>query len=101
DVLCGVASARAMTWGAAGTLFVGSTEGKVYAIALPAAGAGSDARVHVIASGSSCPAGVAFRGGALYVSAISRILRFNDIERRLADPPAPIVVNDRLPSDGH
>ena len=101
DVLARVPSARAMTWGAAGTLFVGSTEGKVYAIALPAAGAGSDARVHVIASGLREPAGVAFRDGALYVSAISRILRFDDIERRLADPPAPIVVNDRLPSDGH
>jgi glucose/arabinose dehydrogenase len=101
EVLARVPSARAMTWGAAGTLFVGSTEGKVYAVTPPAAGAGSDARVHVIASGLREPAGVAFRERALYVSAISRILRFEDVERRLADPPAPVVVNDRLPSDGH
>ncbi len=101
EVLARVPSARAMTWGAAGTLFVGSTEGKVYAVTLPAAGAGGDARVQVIASGLREPAGVAFRDRALYVSAISRILRFDDIERRLADPPPPVVVTDRLPGDGH
>src|SRR4030095_16047632 len=49
EVLVRVPNARAMTWGAAGTLFVGSREGKVYAVNLPAAGAGGDARVHVIA----------------------------------------------------
>jgi glucose/arabinose dehydrogenase len=102
DVLARVPNARAMTWGASGTLFVGSAgEGKVYAVTLPAAGAGGDARVQVIASGLREPAGVAFRDRALYVSAISRILRFDDIERRLANPPAPVVVNDRLPGDGH
>ena len=55
----------------------------------------------MIASGLREPAGVAFRDGALYVSAISRILRFDDIERRLADPPQPVVVSDRFPTDGH
>jgi glucose/arabinose dehydrogenase len=57
--------------------------------------------VSKIASGLREPAGVAFRDGALYVSAISRIVRFDDIERRLADPPAPVVVSDRFPTDGH
>ena len=47
------------------------------------------------------PAGVAFRNGALYVSAISRILRFDDIERRLDSPPDPVVVSDAFPGDGH
>ncbi len=56
---------------------------------------------NVIASGLREPAGVAFRDGALYVSAVSRILRFDDIERRLSDPPPPIVVSDRFPTDGH
>ena len=31
----------------------------------------------------------------------SRILRFDDIERRLTAPPAPVVVSDRFPTDGH
>jgi glucose/arabinose dehydrogenase len=56
---------------------------------------------HVIATGLREPAGVAFRDGALYVSAVSRILRFDDIEKRLANPPAPVVVSDRLPTDRH
>src|SRR4029077_15224216 len=47
------------------------------------------------------PAGVAFRNGALYVSAISRILRYDDIESRLDNPPAPAVVRDSVPTDGH
>ncbi len=55
----------------------------------------------MIASGLREPAGVAFRDGSLYVSAVSRILRFDDIERRLANPPQPVVVNDRFPTDGH
>ena len=102
EVVARVPNARAMTWGAAGTLFVGSaSEGKVYAVTLPAAGTSGDARVQVIASGLREPAGVAFRERALYVSAISRILRFDDIERGLADPPAPVIVNDRFPSEGH
>jgi glucose/arabinose dehydrogenase len=102
EVIARVPNARAMTWGAAGTLFVGSApEGKVYAVTLPASAAGGEARVQVIASGLREPAGVAFHDRALYVSAISRILRFDDIERRLANPPAPVTVSDRFPSDGH
>jgi glucose/arabinose dehydrogenase len=94
-------SARAMSWGTQGTLFVGSTNGNVYAITLPRPGTDDAARVRTIASGLRDPGGVAFRDGALYVSAVSRILRFDDIERRLDAPPAPVVVTDSLPSDGH
>lgn len=102
EVLARVPNARAMTWGADGTLFVGSApEGKVHAVTLPPAGAKGEAVVHVIATGLREPAGVAFRNRALYVSAVSSILRFDDIERHLANPPVPVVVNDRLPSDGH
>ncbi|HEY3179473.1 MAG TPA: PQQ-dependent sugar dehydrogenase [Casimicrobiaceae bacterium] len=91
-------SARAMTWGDKGTLFVGSSVGNVYALGFVA---GGQATVYTIASGLRDPAGVAFHNGALYVSAVSRILRFDDIERRLQSPPEPVVVTDKLPSDGH
>jgi glucose/arabinose dehydrogenase len=101
SVVARVPNARAMTWGEAGTLFVGSTSaGTVYAVTLTPDGRG-EATVRRIATGLREPAGVAFRAGALYVSAIDRILRFDDIERRLADPPAPAVVTDRFPTDGH
>ena len=102
EVVARVANPRAMTWGAEGTLFVGSANaGTVYAIKLPPAGDKGEAVSHVIARGLREPAGVAFRDGALYVSAVSRILRFDDIEKRLANPPAPVVVSDRFPTDGH
>ena len=102
EVIARVPNARAMTLGAAGTLFVGSASaGKVYALTLPPPGAAGEVATNVIASGLREPAGVAFRDGALYVSAVSRILRFDDIERRLSDPPPPVVVSDRFPTDGH
>ncbi|HET7098173.1 MAG TPA: PQQ-dependent sugar dehydrogenase [Casimicrobiaceae bacterium] len=102
ELVARVPNARAMTWGAAGTLFVGSySEGKVYAITLPASGSKSEPRVQVIASGLRAPGGVAFRERALYVSALSQIVRFDDIEARLATPPKPAVVNDRLPAETH
>lgn len=92
---------RALTWGAQGTLFAGSTNGNVYAITLPVPGAAGTARVRTIATGLRDPGGVAFRSGSLYVSAVSRILRYDDIERRLDAPPAPVVVTDALPGEGH
>ena len=46
-----------------------------------------------LADGLFAPNGVAFRDGALYVAEIHRILRFDDIEARLDNPPQPVVVN--------
>ncbi len=98
EVAARVPNARAMTWGEGGTLFVGSVNGLVHAVSFPA---GGPPTVRVIARGLREPAGVAFRDGALYVSAVSRILRYDGIERRLDDPPQPVVVSDRFPTDGH
>jgi glucose/arabinose dehydrogenase len=101
ELVARVPNARAMAWGTAGTLFVGSArDGKVHALSLPSPGTKGEAAIRVLASGLREPAGVAFRDGALYVSAVSRILRFDDIERRLADPPAPVVISDAFPTDG-
>ena len=96
ELLARVPGAREMTFGARGTLFVGSTSGSVHAVAYTD---GRPATVRTIASGLRQPVGVAFRDGALYVSAISRILRFADIESHLDDPPQPVVVSDRFPTD--
>ena len=52
-----------------------------------------------LASGLNSPNGVAFRGGALYVAEISRILRYDAIESRLDSPPQPVVVTAALPTD--
>ena len=98
-----VPNARSMTLGTKGTLFVGTRDsagGEVYAV-LPGAMATGKHRVVTIARGLNSPNGVAFRDGALYVAEISRILRYDGIESRLADPPKPVVVNDSFPKDGH
>ena len=47
------------------------------------------------------PNGVAFRDGALYVAEVSRVLRYDAIEQRLDDPPAPVVVSASFPDRSH
>jgi len=94
-----VPNARAMALSPNGTLFVGTrTEGNVYAV-LDNDRDGKADEVITIASGLNMPNGVAFRNGSLYVAEISRILRYDDIEARLHDPPTPVVVYDRYPKD--
>ena len=95
-----VPGARSMALGPEGTLFVGTRSDKVYA--LPNAGHARHVdEVITLATGLNIPNGVALRDGALYVAEINRILRFDDIESHLRNPPAPVVVNDRFPSDTH
>ena len=101
ELVARVPNARGMTWGDKGTLFVGSNEGSVHALTFAAPNAGGAATVQRIASGLREPAGVAFHNGSLYVSAISRILRYDSIEGRLQSPPAPVIVSDSFPTDGH
>ena len=52
-----------------------------------------------IAKGLNEPSGVAFRDGTLYVGEISRVVRFDNIESKLASRRGePVVVNDTLPT---
>ena len=93
-----VENARVMVLGPQGTVFVGSQfAGKVYAV-VDADGDHKADRVVVIASGLNQPNGVAMRNGALYVATASRLLRFDDIEKHLDAPPAPVTVRDDLPN---
>jgi glucose/arabinose dehydrogenase len=82
-----------------GVLYVGSMgAGKVYAVELDG---GQAKAVQVIASDLEMPVGVAYRDGSLYVAAVSKILRLDGIDDRLAHPPSPVTVTDRFPSDTH
>lgn len=97
----GVRNARAMAMGPGGTLFVGSRRaGNLYAV-LDRDRDYVAEEVLVLDSGLRMPSGVAFRDGALYVAEVSRVLRYDDIENRLDDPPEPVVVNRGFPSDRH
>jgi glucose/arabinose dehydrogenase len=96
-----VPNARELALGTHGTVFVGSTgAGKVYALT-DTNGDGVADRVRVLASGLQLPMGVAFHDGDLYVSAVSKILVLRDIEQHLDDPPQPVVVTDKLPTEMH
>lgn len=92
--------ARSMALGAKGTLFVGTRKGTVYAIS-GTPGSAVAPTVRTIAQHLNMPNGVAFRDGALYVAEVSRILRYDAIESSLDAPPAPKVVRDDFPKDGH
>jgi glucose/arabinose dehydrogenase len=93
-----VENAREMALGPQGTVFVGSrTSDKVHAIVDRNNDHKAD-RVVVIARGLDSPNGVAIRNGALYVATASRLLRFDDIEKHLDAPPAPVMVRDDLPN---
>lgn len=97
----GVENARQMALGDEGTLFVGSRRaGKVHAVIDDDGDQRAD-RVVLIAEGLNMPSGVEFRDGALYVAAVDRVLRFDDIETRLDNPPEPVVVTDALPGESH
>ncbi|MBI5789924.1 MAG: sorbosone dehydrogenase family protein [Rhodocyclales bacterium] len=83
-----------------GVLYVGSRgAGKVHAVRFDAAyRAGAVTR---IADGLDMPSGLAWKNGSLYVGAVNRILRYDDIDRRLDKPPAPVVVTQSLPRETH
>jgi glucose/arabinose dehydrogenase len=57
--------------------------------------------VITVARGLDMPNGVAFQARSLYVAEVSRILRYDDIEDRLDNPPEPVVVADMFPRDRH
>ncbi|MCX7170466.1 MAG: sorbosone dehydrogenase family protein, partial [Proteobacteria bacterium] len=100
ELLARVPNARQMVLGDGRILYVGSMgAGKVYALELDTNYRAGPVRV--IAQGLDMPVGVAFRDGSLFVSAVSRILRFDNIGQRLANPPAPAVVKGDLPSEKH
>lgn len=101
SVFAQVPDARSMCWGTKGTLFVGNrNKNNVYAV-LDQNNDGRADKVYRIASGLNMPCGVAFRDGSLYVAEVSRITRYDNIENNLANPPKPVVVYDKLPTEKH
>ena len=96
-----VKDARSMTQSESGIIYVGTrSEGKVYAILDRDNDYRADS-VITIAEGLRSPNGVAMRNGNLYVAEISRILRFDDIDNHLDNPPQPVVIRDDFPTEGH
>ena len=89
----GVTNARAMDFAEDGTLFAGSmNEGKVYAIR-------PDRSVIIIDDSLEMPTGLDYYEGDLYVSEISRILKYENILLSMNSSPEPVVINGNFPSD--
>ena len=92
----GMPNARSMTESPSGTIFVGTRfPGNVYAVVSK----DGKREVKTIAKGLHRPNGVAFANGSLYVAELSRIIRYDNIEQNLDNPPPPVVVFDALPKD--
>ena len=94
-----VPNARGMVLGERGIVFVGSrSRGEVYAVVDKDGDHRADG-VYTIARGLDMPVGVAYKDRSLFVSSLDRIVRFDNIEAHLTDPPAPVVVTDSLPKE--
>lgn len=96
-----VPSARQMAQGKNNIIYVGSRgAGKVYAL-VPDAHSPHGTRVITVASDLNGPNGVAYHQDALYVAEIHRILRFDNIDQHLTQPPLPVVIVNNLPTYSH
>jgi len=94
-----VPEARQMALSPAGVLYVGSrNRGEVRAL-VDEDHDGRVDRMVVIARGLRMPTGLAFRDGSLFVAAVDRILRYDQIDTLIDTPPAPAVLTDDLPQD--
>ncbi len=96
-----VPNARSMTLSPSGILYVGNRgEDKVYAVVDENKDGRSD-KVYTLLSGYEMPNGVAFKDGNLYVATVSSVLKLENIESRLSNPPLPVTVYDQFPTDTH
>ena len=93
----GLKEPRSMTMSPGGTLFVGTRKtGRVYAV-IDSDNDFSADKVYIIDRNMNMPNGVAFKDGSLFVAEVDRILRYDDIETDLKNPPDPVVINDSYP----
>ena len=101
SVYAEVPNARSMCWGTKGTLFVGnSREDNVYAVVDTDKDGKAD-KVYTIAKDLNMPNGVAFKDGSLYVSALDKIYRYDNIENKLDNPPVGVLITDQYPNKTH
>jgi glucose/arabinose dehydrogenase len=83
----GHAGGRTMVMGDKGTMFMGTRViGRVYAIT----DKGGKREVKVLLQGLTQPNGLALKDGSLYVFAINKVFRYDNIEDKLDQPPEPV-----------
>lgn len=97
-----VPGARQLAVSPSGVVYVGTRKtgenGKVYAVVDEDNDLIADT-VYTIASGLRMPNGVAFKDGDLYVAEVSKVLKFENIESDLSNPPTPSLITDTFPTE--
>ncbi len=91
---------RTMVMGPKGTMFMGTRViGRVYAITEK----DGKKEVKTLLTGLTQPNGLAFKDGSLYVFAINKVLRYDNIEDKLDNPGTPVELTDKynLPDTVH
>ena len=95
-----VPKARQLALTENGTLIVGSRKsGNVYAV--PNALTAANPKVITLFNDLNEPSGLALANGDLYIAAVSKVLRVNDIENHLKANPKFDLVTDTLPKKAH
>ena len=92
--------ARTMVMGPKGTIFMGTRQlGRVYAIT----NKDGKREAKVLLQGLNQPNGLAIKDGALYVLAINKVFRFDDIENKLDNPGTGVELTEKfnLPDTVH
>lgn len=98
----GMKSSRSLALGDKGTVFVSTRnnpEGVVYAL-VDADGDHVAEKTLVVAKGLDMPNGVAFHKGTLYIAEQGQIVKLENIEAQLENPPAPVPVITGFPLEG-
>ena len=91
---------RTMAIGPNGTIFMGTRQlGRVYAIT----NRDGQREVKILLRGLTQPNGIVVKDGALYVLAINRVFRYDDIENKLDNPGPGVELTDtfNLPTEIH
>ena len=95
---CGHPGARTMVMGPKGTIFMGTRQlGRVYAIT----NRDGKREAKVLLQGLTQPNGLAFKDGALYVFAINKVFRYDNIENKLDKPGAGGRADRQVQPAGH
>ena len=94
----GTPGGRAMARGDKGKIYVGTRAiGRVYEVT----DQGDKRTTRVVVDKLTQPAGVAFQGGALYVMAIDKVLRYDGIENKPDVQPVDMTAAFNLPPEQH
>lgn len=100
DLYARVPNARSMAISPSGMVFIGNRDEKnVYAIEDTNGDFQAD-KIHIVARDMRMPNGVAFKDGHLYVAEVSKIWKFENIEKNLYSPDKKLIY-DQYPTDGH